>query len=91
MVRRGGVEGHALPPPGAAQTWNSAHQSAGNVEAPRRVSASLGEAPVGFASFHLWAFLPPSLFLPVDCEKPSGSSPGRWVGFSVATGESVPG
>lgn len=64
MVRRGGVEGHALtpqallrpgtPPISQLATWR--HGGGSRLLWEKR--------PVGFASFHLWAFLPPSLLLP---------------------------
>lgn len=92
MVRRGGVEGHAPDPPGAAQTWNSAHQSAGDVETRRRVSASLGE-------MSCWVRLLTSLGLPASLSVPPHlprearreAAQGGRQAFTVATGESVPG
>lgn len=79
VVRRGGVEGHAPDPPGAAQSWNSAHQSAGDMETRRRASASLGEMSCWV---HLLSSLglPASLsVLPIYHEKPGGKQP-REVG-----------
>ena len=76
------------PQPRSAQTWNSAHPSAGDVEARSRVS----EESLGFSRRNVQLGSPPfisgpaclpvhSLFLPIYPEKPGGKQPSEVGGL----------